>query len=150
MGNKLKGPDNEIGSIDTADQGMTPVTSEDQRWLADRIKGRSESRLLVRLDDDLDVAGHEALDDPTLVRVLVQDEDMDTVGHSITLRLPSAEEARAFRRRMLLTGVLVGTVVLGGAGAALAISQSIDPPAQAAGQIENVSYEDSTPNRANV
>ena len=64
----------------------------------------------------------------------------------LSIRLPSAEDADAFRRRVLLTGVLAATVVIGGAGAMLAVSQSPDAaPIQATGQIEDVSYEDATP-----
>lgn len=124
-----------------------PATPADAQWLMDRINRKPETRLLVRLDDDQDVVGHAVDGDPTIVRVLVEDDDMDTVGHAISIRLPSVAEADAFRRRVLLTGVLVGTVVLGGASVALAVSQDADAAEAPAttGQIEDVSYEDSTP-----
>lgn len=137
-----------IRDPDTAGHALqcTPAAPEDQQWLLDRMKAGVDGRVLVRLDDDQDVAGHLAAADPTMVRVVVQDDEMDTVGHAISIRLPSAAEAEAFRRRILLTGVLVGTIALTGAGAILAVSQGQDAPAeQATGQIEDVSYEDATP-----
>jgi len=106
-----------------------PATPEDQEWLAERINRQPAGRVTVRLDDEQDVSGHLAFEDPTLVRVMVQDDDdLDTEGHAITIRLPSAGDADAFRRRLLLTGVLVGTIVLGGAGAALAVSHDAESP----------------------
>lgn len=123
-----------------------PSNPQEQDWLVERIRRQPGGRLLLRLDDETDVSGHLAMEDPTLVRVVVQDDELDTAGHAINLRLPSAEEANAFRRRLLLTGVLVGTIVLGGAGAIVAVSQDASrAPAQASGQIDDVSYEDTTP-----
>lgn len=127
-----------------------PATGEDRRRL-EELQRRSGGRLLLRLDDTDDVSGHMALGDLTLVRVVVQDDQLDSAGHAISLRLPSVDEADAFRRRLLLTGVLVGTVALAGAGAALAVSQDADAaPDPAASQVENVSYEDATPNSGTV
>lgn len=124
-----------------------PATPADQRRLVDRIRGKPEARVLVRLDDDQDVAGHVDSVDRTIVLIIVEGDEMDTAGHAISIRLPSVAEADAFRRRVLLTGVLVGTVVLGGAGAVLAVSQGADatPGPASTGQVEDVSYEDATP-----
>lgn len=148
----------------------TPATPEDRQWLVDQSQQRPGGRLILRLDDEQDVSGHQA-EDLTLVRIVVQDDEMDTEGHAISIRLPSPAEADAFRRKLLLTGVLVGTVLLGGAGIALAASQDSGAvPDQAASQIESaqaiplpgpaptradqsaedVSYEDATPNDAMV
>ena len=129
-----------------------PATSVDEKWLADRIKRDLQPRLVVRLDEDQDVIGHGVHGDPSVVRVIIEDEGLDTVGHAISIRLPSVEEADAFRRRVLLTGLLVGTVVLASTGAVLAVSQDDDaaeaPPATE--QIEDVSYEDATPHSGTV
>ncbi len=134
----------EMGTAGRAFAGQ-PATPEEQQWLVAQLGRRRSGRVLLRVDDEPDVSGHLALEDPTLVRVVVQDEELDTEGHAISLRLPSAEEADAFRRRLLLTGVLVATVVLGGAGAILAVSQDANTaPAHASGQIDDVSYEDAT------
>jgi hypothetical protein len=127
-----------------------PATSQDRTRLAEMTR-RRPGPVRLRLDDRQDVSGHAATEDPTVVRVLVQDDDLDTKGHAVSLRLPSVDEAEAFRRRLLLTSVLVGTVVLGGAGMALAVSQHANPvPAQASSQISDVSYEDATPNSGTV
>ena len=123
-----------------------PATPEDQKWFEEHIQRQPAGRVLVRLDDEQDVSGHMAIDDPTLIRIVIHDDELDTEGHAISIRLPSVEEADAFRRRLLLTSVLVGTVVLGGAGAALAVSQNADgPPASAASQTHDISYDDATP-----
>jgi len=122
-----------------------PATPADQEWLLERIDRGQADRVLLRLDDSDDVAGHMAAD-PTVVRVVIQDDEMDTVGHAISVRLPNSAEAEALRRRILLTGVLVGAVVLGSAGVTLAVTLGGDTQwERATTQIEDVSYEDSTP-----
>lgn len=124
------------GEVAGAALHVQPLTAEDQEWLAERLRQLPDGRIRLRLEDEQDVSGH-AFEDATLVRVVI-DVHGDTVGHAMSIRLPSAEEANAFRRRMLLTGVLVGTVVLGSAGAALAVSDRADSsaPTQAASQVE--------------
>ena len=125
------------GEVAGAALHVQPLTAEDQEWLAERLRQLPDGRIRLRLEDEQDVSGH-AFEDATLVRVVIDVEDEDTVGHAMSIRLPSAEEANAFRRRMLLTGVLVGTVVLGSAGATVAVSHSGDSSAstQAASQVE--------------
>ncbi|MDQ2933672.1 MAG: hypothetical protein M3R49_01600 [Chloroflexota bacterium] len=128
-----------------------PATIQDRASLAEMTQRRPGGAIRMRLDDGQDVSGHGADEDPTVIRVLIQDDELDTEGHTISLRLPSVEEADAFRRRLVLTGVLVGSVVLGGAGIALAVSQHANTtPAQASSQISDVSYEDATPNSGTV
>jgi len=123
-----------------------PATPQDEQWFVEHIQRQPAGRVLIRLDDEQDVSGHMASEDPTLIRVVVHDDELDTEGHAISIRLPSAEEADALRRRLLLTSVLVGTVVLGSAGVALAVSQNADgPPASAVSQTDDISYEDATP-----
>ena len=140
---------------DTAAAGhlirFEPATSQDRIRLAEMTRRSPGGPVRLRLDGRQDVSGHTATEDPTVVRVLVQDDDLDTEGHAISLRLPTVDEAEAFRRQLLLTGVLIGTVVLGGAGIALAVSQHANPvPAQGSSQISDVSYEDATPNSGTV
>ena len=149
-----------------------PADPADQQWLRLFAQQKPGSRLRLRLHDEQDVAGHMAVEDPRVVRLLVGDEELDTEAHAISIRLPSIAEADALRRRLVLTGVLVGTIVLGTPGVALAVSQAGQAPAppQAASQIEysdakpppitapvrpdqtidDVSYEDATPNDAAV
>jgi hypothetical protein len=149
MGNQRRATRDAVEGSGTVGNAVEyqPATPEDQRWFEEYVKRQPTGRVLVRLDDEQDVSGHMAFEDPTLIQLVVQDDEPDTEGHAISIRLPTVEEADAFRRRLLLTGVLVGAVVLGGAGAALAVSQTSDgPPASAATQTtDDVSYEDATP-----
>ena len=41
----------------------------------------------------------------------------DTEGHAVSLHFPTSAEADAFRRRLLATGLIVGTVTIGALGA---------------------------------
>ncbi|HYI65368.1 MAG TPA: hypothetical protein VEW95_00425 [Candidatus Limnocylindrales bacterium] len=91
------------------------VEPEDVDWLDDRLRrdgGRTSFR--ISLGDEDDTEGHGLRGGP-VVRVTLADED-DTEGHAIAIHFPSRAEADAFRRRLLVTGVLVGTVALGAAG----------------------------------
>jgi hypothetical protein len=79
------------------------------------------------------VEGHAA---GTITLRAFEDED-DTEGHALALHFPSIKEADAFRRRLVATGVLTGTLVLGaaaGAGWATMTSAPADTGQAAAGQ----------------
>ena len=88
--------------------------SDEDRFL-DALKQRRDEpgsmRVTIAPSDEGDTEGHTALRD-TAVRILLDDED-DTEGHAISLHFPTIEEAGAFRRRLLATGLIVGTVTLG-------------------------------------
>lgn len=89
------------------------VEADDTEWLAEKLRSDSGAkRLRVLPDDRDDTEGHVS---DILVRAMLEDED-DTEGHAIAIHFPSRKEADAFRRRLLVTGVLVGTVALGAAG----------------------------------
>lgn len=45
-------------------------------------------------------------------------DDDDTEGHAVSLHFPTTAEADAFRRRLLATGLIVGTVTVGALGVA--------------------------------
>ena len=67
--------------------------------------------------------------------VVVRPSGDDTEGHAISLHFPTAAEADAFRRRLLATGLIVGTVTIGALGAtALPGLQVGGSGQQAAGQ----------------
>ena len=97
--------------IDLGTDGRAIVEADEKTWLDDKIRREpGPMRLRLRADDN-DTEGHGQ---STTVSVLVGDED-DTEGHAIALHFPTIDQADAFRRRLLLTGVLVGTVALGAA-----------------------------------
>lgn len=98
--------------IELGTDGRAIVDADDAPWLDEMIRRESgPARLRFRADDQ-DTEGHGATG--SRVTVLVGDED-DTEGHAIALHFPTVSEADAFRRRLMLTGVLVGTVALGAA-----------------------------------
>lgn len=91
------------------------VESEEADWLEDRLRRDSgKTSFRITLGDEGDTEGHGLRGGP-VVRVSLGDED-DTEGHAIAIHFPSLAEADAFRRRLLVSGVLVGTVALGAAG----------------------------------
>jgi hypothetical protein len=98
--------------IDLGPEGRGIVDAEEVPWLHEKLREPGSTRVRIRATDD-DTEGHGATG--TLVRVLVEDDD-DTEGHAIAIHFPSREEADAFRRRLLVTGVLVGSVALGAVG----------------------------------
>ena len=91
------------------------VESDDAAWLKDRLgRAPGPTRLKVRSDES-DTEGHAI--SGTLLRVIVETDDADdTEGHVVSLRFPTAQDADAFRKRLLVTGVLAGTIALGAAG----------------------------------
>jgi hypothetical protein len=101
---------------DTQGHGWRGVVEpEDADWLEDRLRRDSgKTSFSISLGDEDDTEGHRHGAGHTL-RLNLTDED-DTEGHAIAIHFPSRAEADAFRRRLLVTGVLVGTVALGAAG----------------------------------
>jgi hypothetical protein len=93
--------------------GRGIVETDDAAWLEQKVRSDSGTKRLRVLPDDRDDTEGHASD--ILVRAMLEDED-DTEGHAIAIHFPSRAEADAFRRRLLVTGVLVGTVALGAAG----------------------------------
>jgi hypothetical protein len=89
------------------------VTTDDDSWLKDRLGGETGSGQVILKAAADDVEGH-AMGSTVALRAF-EDED-DTEGHAISVHFPSREEADAFRRRLMLAGVLTGTIVLGAAG----------------------------------
>jgi hypothetical protein len=78
-------------------------------------------RIRLSTPSDFDVSGH-TLSAASVTLDVLDDED-DTEGHSISLHFPSVEDAKHFEQRMIATGAIVGTLVIGGSG--LALSQAL-------------------------
>lgn len=82
----------------------------DERRIGELLGEGGQIRVRVAPADDPDVEGHAA--QRLAYAILLPDDD--TEGHAITIRFPSAEQAKQFRMRMVATGALVGTLVIGG------------------------------------
>ena len=95
----------ELEPDDTQGHATLRVTDDDG-WLT----GRDPSSRVTLKAIDGDVEGHEA---STIVTLRAFGDDDDTEGHAISVHFPSREEADAFRRRLMLTGVLAGTIAVG-------------------------------------
>lgn len=91
------------------------------RIAAKLAKGK-KLRVQVNPGEDADTEGHQ-LARSAWVNIQILDEEDDTEGHAISVHFPSAGDAKAFRDRLILTGVLAGTLTLGGLAAGAAISQ---------------------------
>jgi hypothetical protein len=90
---------------------------DEDRFLDALRKRRGEpgsTRIQMAPADEADTQGHGA---GFATTVIVRPEGDDTEGHAISLHFPTAEEADAFRRRLLVTGLVVGTVTIGALGA---------------------------------
>ncbi|HEX2884417.1 MAG TPA: hypothetical protein VHQ42_07570 [Candidatus Limnocylindria bacterium] len=101
--------------IDLDGEGRAIVDASDAEWLDATFGDKPGPTRLALRADTADTEGH--LLATNRVRVLVIDED-DTEGHAIALHFPSRQEADAFRRRLLITGAVIGTVALGAVGGA--------------------------------
>ncbi|MGH2416802.1 MAG: hypothetical protein ACRDFY_00575 [Candidatus Limnocylindria bacterium] len=113
------------------DEDTIQFTTDDD-WLDETIRREpGPASLRLRLADVDDAEGHLAAV-RRHVTVLVETDD-DTEGHAISLHFPSAQEAEAFRKRLLITGVLAGTVALGAAGGYALSSVQPDAAGTAAG-----------------
>jgi hypothetical protein len=117
----------ELEPDDTQGHATYRVTDDDG-WLKDRL-GRDPGAVRIALKasgDDDDTEGHGA---GTSVALRAFDGDDDTEGHAISVHFPSRTEADAFRRRLMLTGVLAGTIAVG-AGVGIGLSNlASDSPA---------------------
>jgi hypothetical protein len=99
--------------IDLGNEQRAVVEPDDAAWLQEKLRREPGSTRVELRYDDNDVEGHGG-SNPRFKVVLEGDDD--TEGHAMTLNFPTREEADAFRKRLMLTGVLAGTIVLGAAG----------------------------------
>ena len=81
----------------------------------------SGGALTLRLatGEDGDTLGHQA---PGNTVVVIAGGDEDVEGHALALRFPSVKDAQEFQRRLLLTGVIAGALVVGVVGVNVADS----------------------------
>jgi hypothetical protein len=99
--------------IDLGSDQRAAVDPDDAVWLQEKLRQEPGSTRLEIRYDDADTEGHGS-HNPRF-RVILEGDD-DTEGHAIALNFPTREEAEAFRKRLMLAGVLAGTIVLGAAG----------------------------------
>jgi hypothetical protein len=84
--------------------------------------------LRVKAAAPADTAGHDLANDTLAVSITLEG---DVEGHTMILRLPSAQEARELQKRLLITGFLAASIVAGAAGANLAMQQQAQAVPQA-------------------
>jgi len=99
--------------IDLGNEQRAVVEPDDAAWLQEKLRREPGSTRVELRYDDNDVEGHGG-SNPRYKVILAGDDD--TEGHAMTLNFPTREEAEAFRKRLMLAGVLAGTIVLGAAG----------------------------------
>ncbi|MEP6680583.1 MAG: hypothetical protein ABJB65_03800 [Chloroflexota bacterium] len=90
---------------------------DEDRFLEALRKRRGEpgsTRVEIAAAGGADTQGHGT---SLATAVVVRPDGDDTEGHAISLHFPSTEEAAAFRRRLLATGLIVGTVTIAAVGA---------------------------------
>jgi hypothetical protein len=117
----------ELEPDDTQGHRFRWRVSDDEGWLKDRL-GRDPGavRISLKAGDEDDVEGHGS---GTAVALRAFEGDDDTEGHAISVHFPSRTEADAFRRRLMLTGVLAGTIAVGAAAGIGLSNLSSDSPA---------------------
>lgn len=98
----------------TGDGGSARIIGGEDDWVRSRLGGGPGATVILRPSDEAD-ADVEAHASGVLRLRAFDDDDADTEGHALALHFPSAQEADAFRRRLLAAGVLTGTLALGAA-----------------------------------
>jgi hypothetical protein len=75
-----------------------------------------------------DVSGHLS-GDTVAVSLLIDDDDVE--GHTMTLRFPSAEEAKRLQQRLIVGGILAASIAVGAVGASQLAGQQTQVVPQA-------------------
>jgi hypothetical protein len=101
--------DGRVAQIGFADPG-------DEERVRGLLSGTRSTPVQVAPLSDADTVGH-AMGAEWRLRLVGLEGD-DTEGHAISIHFPTRAEAEAFKKRTLATGVLVGTLVIGGVGVA--------------------------------
>ena len=102
-------------TIELGDTRGQLVPDGDTGWLDGLLAakpGATQVRIRAAGEDEDDTEGHLV---GRRMRVIVETDD-DTEGHAVSIHFPTRDEADAFRRRLVLGGVLAGSVALGAAG----------------------------------
>ncbi|MEP6681574.1 MAG: hypothetical protein ABJB65_08860, partial [Chloroflexota bacterium] len=81
----------------------------DDDWLQEVASDAAPKRIRVLGLDEDDTEGHAS---SASVHVRVATDEDDTEGHAISLHFPTAADADAFRRKLIVSGVLVGTLAI--------------------------------------
>lgn len=100
----------------------------------------SPKPLRVKAAAPADTAGHVLANDTLAVNITLEG---DVEGHTMILRLPSAQEARELQKRLLITGFLAASIVAGAAGANLVMQQQAQAVPQAGPAITYPTWVDS-------
>ena len=88
----------------------------------------SPKPLRVKAAAPADTAGHVLANDTLAVSITLEG---DVEGHTMILRLPSAQEARELQKRLLITGFLAASIGAGAAGVNIAMQQQAQAVPQA-------------------
>ncbi|HEX5039448.1 MAG TPA: hypothetical protein VFW95_04890 [Candidatus Limnocylindria bacterium] len=99
--------------IDLGNDQRAVVDPDDAAWLQEKLRREPGSTRLEIRYDDADTEGHGNTN--PRFKVILEGDD-DTEGHAIALNFPTREEADAFRKRLMLAGVLAGTIAVGAVG----------------------------------
>jgi hypothetical protein len=111
------------GSLAEATTWDTASARTFQKLIEDPTYGRD---LRIRAAEPADTSGHEMAADT--ITVSVRQED-DLEGHTMTLRFPTVDEAKRFQKRLIISGALAASLVVGVAGAQLATQGQAAAPA---------------------
>jgi hypothetical protein len=86
------------------------------------VAERQQMRVQIDPTEEGDTEGH-VLATKALVSLRLLDDEDDTEGHAISVHFPTAEAARDFRKKLMLTGAIVGSVTIAGLGVGAGLSQ---------------------------
>ena len=99
-----------------ADQTFTVILDEDEELIAEGRLRRIEAgptwakhRVKIELDEG-DTSGHSGGQTDVSISLLFED---DVEGHALSLHFPTPAKADEFRRRVLLSGMVAGALVVG-------------------------------------
>lgn len=107
-------------ALSIAELGQTvPLTLRDpeaDKRLRAALKDETAT-VSVRLDDDADVEGHTFAGALRSVALRLHVDENDTEGHAVSVHFPTAADADNFRKRLIATGIIAGSLVFASAAA---------------------------------
>jgi hypothetical protein len=99
-------PDQYVIKLEDGQAAVIAESQDVERLLRARLVESKGVRTRVSLRDTGDTEGHSQ---SNVVAITLEIEG-DVEGHAFSLRFPTADAARDFEKRMLATGLLVGTI----------------------------------------
>jgi hypothetical protein len=99
-------PDQYVIKLEDVQAAVIAESQDVERLLRARLVESKGVRTRVSLRDTGDTEGHSQ---SNVVAITLEIEG-DVEGHAFSLRFPTADAARDFEKRMLATGLLVGTI----------------------------------------